>query len=802
MISQATVRRVPDAGLPFPERDCLAVFARGWWPLDWLAFPAATPAVAAYRLRINLAADATVRVRISAGERYRFFLDGDEIGTGPERGDVLHWRIDTYDLTLTAGSHWLAVEVWALGSRAPKWQVPVPPGLLVIGDEPFFKAVSTAHAPWEVAHLDGIQFCDQSQAFLTGPRAVVDAVKWPADWLTGGGMGFLSAAPSRRGVCGGRAGSDFVMPRLVPARLPAPTHELLSNGTAVFVDAPPPPENPLADLPAAIPSAHRADESREWQSWLEHRTPLVIPPGETRRAIIDLGTYRAVWPVLEASGRDGLVRLRFAEALYRNPLNGDRANDRTKGHRADWSGGFLRGLGPDFHTPRDRHVFRAYEWECGRWLEISATAGAEDPLVLHRLALHDTSFPFSDEGALACDRPELETLRAMCVHTLRVGTHGHYCDCPAYERLQYIGDTRLEALVTYCLTRDDRLPARALEDFAGARFADGFLPSRHPANGSQNIPPFSLWWIGMLHDATFWRDRLGRLSRLLPVARGILDAWWGHRTDDGLVQGLPGWNFVDWAAGWEAGMPPAADGGTSAVLNWHFVLALRTVAELEGLGGEPEMAALHRRRASEISTALDAACWDEDRGLYLDAPGRRDISEHAQVLALLAGVAEPRRVRVAAALTDHAALTRTTIYFNHYLIEALRLLGRGDLIWQRLGLWFDLPKLGFTTTPEEPEPSRSDCHPWGTHPLYHIVATLAGLRPAARDFSALTLAPLTNIPLRRIALTVPHPRGEVRIDLYRGSAGSPWQGTLVVPEGVSAFAPPGIQNLAPATSPE
>jgi hypothetical protein len=87
---------------------------------------------------------------------------------------------------------------------------------------------------------------------------------------------------------------------------------------------------------------------------------------------------------------------------------------------------------------------------------------------------------------------------------------------------------------------------------------------------------------------------------------------------------------------------------------------------------------------------------------------------------------------------------------------------------------------------------RSDCHPWGAHPLYHIVATLAGLRPAARGFSAVELAPLVNIPLRRLALTVPHPRGELVLDLHRPACDAAWQGTLRLPAGITAVAPPGI----------
>lgn len=784
--------RLPPSPLPYPERDQAGIFSRGRLPIFWLRFPALAPALVAYRLRLDLTEPLTLTcLHVSAAERYRFFLDGVEICTGPERGNATHWRLDSYALDLAPGTHWLAIEVWALGASAPRWQVAVPPGLLVAAEAPHHALFSTGHAAWEIAVLPAVTFVEQPMAFLSGPRASVDGTTYPWTWTTGGdSTRFQPAEAIPHEASGGRLGCEYLPPRLVPASQPRPSLAPLPNGTPVLVDASP-QSAPSAPSPRTAPSAHLADEQPAWAAWLDSAAPLTIPADQARRVLIDLGTYRAVWPVLRAAGLGGQVRLRFAEALYKadpqTPFDGT-----PKGDRRVWQHRYLRGLGPDFHLVAEPHDYRPYEWECGRWLELTVLAGSDSPLVLHRLALLDTSYPFIDEGSLTCDSPPLSAVRALCLHTLRVGTHDHFCDCPYYERLQYLGDTRLEVLATYCLTADDRLPDSALADFAGARLPSGFVPARHPASGGMVIPPFALHWIGLVHEASLWRDVSSRTRQLLPIVRGILDAWWAHRAASGLIGGIPGWNFVDWVPAWSAGMPAGADTDESAVLNWHYVEALRQAAALETFVGEPELAALHQRRADALVTALDATCWDEARGLYLDAPGHSAVSEHAQILALLGGVAEPRRSRVATALTTAPDLARTTIYFTHYLFEAYRLINRGDLIWQRLQLWFDLPSRGLTTTPEQPEPTRSDCHPWGAHPLYHIVATLAGLRPAAPGFSALTLAPLTDIPLLQLEVTVPHPRGKIHLELTRTASTAPWSGHLTVPVGVTATLPPGV----------
>jgi hypothetical protein len=201
---------------------------------------------------------------------------------------------------------------------------------------------------------------------------------------------------------------------------------------------------------------------------------------------------------------------------------------------------------------------------------------------------------------------------------------------------------------------------------------------------------------------------------------------------------------------------------------------------------------VQRDRAAGIVDALEV-CFDPVRGRYRDEPGSDAASEHAQILAVLAGVDPARQERLADALCSCPDLARASLYFTHYLFEVHGMLGRGDLLWSRLGSWFDLLDLGLTTTPEQPDPARSDCHHWGAHPLYHLAATLAGIRPAAPGFAAVSVQPIRGTPLRRLALSVPHPRGRIRVDLHR--AGEAWHGTVEVPAGVPATLAPGLERI-------
>jgi len=333
----------------------------------------------------------------------------------------------------------------------------------------------------------------------------------------------------------------------------------------------------------------------------------------------------------------------------------------------------------------------------------------------------------------------------------------------------YVGDTRLEALVTYVVSGDDRLARKAIRLFDASRDASGLTQSRYPSRVRQVIPPFALAWIGMLHDFALWRGDIAFVRSVMPGVRAVIEAYLTYRNAEGLIQGpATAWNYVDWVPTWKNGVPPDADAGVSSVINWQFVGALRQAQELEEWLGEPDLAARCARLAQATAAAIDATFWEPVRGLYADGRARRHFSEHAQCLAILSGVLSDDRVaQVGAGLLTSRELTRTTIYFSHYLFETLRHLATTGKRWpidpiatlfDRLSLWFDLRRQGFVTPFEEPDPSRSDCHGWGSHPLFHYFATILGIRPAALGFTQVEVRPHLG-PLIQTSGRIPHPAG-------------------------------------------
>lgn len=754
------------------------------WLARWLRPPASLhrPFVVAYRLCFEVAVDTVVQVVASADERYDIFLDGRRIGRGPERGDALHWAYEGYELSLPAGRHTLVARTWSLGELSPMAQISASAGFILSPVQAkHVPLLATGHAPWDFKVLPGYSFTDPMSAWGTGARLDLQGGRFAWGFEQGEGADWSAAETGPAGNSDLTRNVPSGEHVLRPAELPAMLDQTVSGIRVRLISA------PDGDTTSNIPvqaADHIAGEEPAWRRFLAGTQPLTVPPHTQRRVILDLNDYYCAYHALRTGGGAGaLVRICWQESLYEN-LSGS-----NKGHRDEVEGKYFvttwwkkDGIGDTFRPDggEDR-LFESLWWHAGRYVEIFVVT-QDQPLTLRQLVLRETRYPLEMESRIEFDEPRLSAIVPLAVRTLQMCSHETYMDCPYFEQLMYIGDCRIEALITHAISRDDRLPRKALRTFEWSRLYNGLTQSRYPSRIRQIIPSFSLWWIAMLHDYAHWRSDRELVRELLPASRGVLDYFLNCRVEDGLIGGMMGWNFLDWTPGWPGGVPPGGKDGANASFNWQVVLALRQASELERYAGEHAIARRYQRLAKELSQSINARFWNAGRGLYADALDHATYSEHAQCLALLAGgVPAGRKKPLARHLLAAPDLTRATIYFSHYLFEAYRLLGRADALLDRMSMWSDLANCGFKTLLEHPEPARSDCHAWASHPLFHQLATLAGIRPAAPEFARVEIAPLLGSLTRAHARLV-HPQGEILLDLER--TGTRVKARVTLPAGV------------------
>jgi hypothetical protein len=510
-----------------------------------------------------------------------------------------------------------------------------------------------------------------------------------------------------------------------------------------------------------VPGTSLQNEEVAWQAMLDKATPVVVPPHTRRQVIIDLDEYVCAYPQLKLSGgKDSKLTIGWAEALYVD------VPSQTKGNRDEVEGRTFIALCRDV-IQADGGQGREFEplwWRAGRYIELLVETG-DQPLTVEEFHLLETRYPLEMGSRFTSSDARLDKVIPLALRGLQMCAHETYMDCPYYEQLMYVGDSRLEALITYVISTDERLPRKAIKVFELSRLPEGFTQARYPSRDIQVIPPFSLWWIGMVYDYALWRGDRTFIAGLLPGVHAVLDRFLAHLDSNNLLKAPDGWNFSDWISDWPLGVPPDGFNGFSGLLNWHLVYTLGLAVRLEKWAGDDQLAQRWQVWCNTVATAISSAFWDEQRGMFADDLAHGHYSEHTQCLALLSGALKTEQFEhVAQNLLRDASLTRTTIYFSHYLFETYRLLEQPDAFFERLGLWFDLAAHGFRTTPEQPEPTRSDCHAWGSHPLYHFFATLLGIRPASFGFESVEIAPMPGY-LSNLSGEMVHPLGKIEVDL-------------------------------------
>jgi hypothetical protein len=361
----------------------------------------------------------------------------------------------------------------------------VRPGFLLAAEPPFTDLLSTGIAPWACQRLGGYQFLDPGIAWGTGARLRLDAASFSWDFEKGDRAGWEPVQIDLPGR--GAAGAyDFGSEHLLrPALLPPMIEQPRPLGPVRHVSAP-----ATADV-QQVPirqAEHLTAEVDSWERLVRGKGTVTLPPGTLRRVLIDLQDYTTAYPELVTSGGAGSqVRLHWAESLYLG-LTTTRQHRSPKGSRDEIEGKFFCGIGDLFLPDGGPHRrFETLWWEAGRYIELVVQT-AEQSLVLERLHLRETRYPLEVHGRFASSDPRLATVFSLGLRTLQMCAHETYMDCPYYEQLMYVGDTRLQALVTYVLSRDDRLPRKALLLFDASRQTSGLTRSQHPSQVTLLIP--------------------------------------------------------------------------------------------------------------------------------------------------------------------------------------------------------------------------------------------------------------------------------------------------------------------------
>lgn len=739
------------------------------WSAQWvtdLSVPQRDEAVLHFRKTIELSQiPAHFVVHVSADNQFVFYVNQKRVGSGPSRSDLAHWRYETYDLApfLKAGQNVLAATVWNFGTHSALAQISDRIAFLVHGAGDVERAVDTGPS-WQVERETGIQTMAPTvrgyYAAEPGERLDASAFDWDWDSPSHVGDSWTNAAPLSPAALRGSTDSHNNW-QLVADPLPAMEYKEVPAGHVVRATG--------IDQPTAFPEK-----------------AFTVPPHTQASVLIDNGVLTTAYPELEVDGGEGAsVQLTYAEALM--------DDQGQKGNRNQITGKHIVGLSDEFLPSGTRCAFVPLSWRTWRYLQIDIKT-SDEPITVESLREWFTAYPFQENAYFKSDDETLSRIWEVGWRTARLDAHDTYMDTPYWERLQYVGDTRIQALISYTVAGDDRLARQAIDAYNNSRIPDGLTQSRYPSSLVQMIPTFSLMWVGMVHDFWMYRGDADFVRAQLPGVESVL-AWYLPRLRaNGLLGPIPWWPFVDWGKDFGFGMPPEDENGDSSVISLQLVEVLRDAADIEMAAGDKRKAAEYRAAADRIAKAVYRECWNRQYKLLADTPSQNHFSQHANILGVWLDViprSQQKDVLQRILSTSDAGfssrspqppMTAATYYFRFYLARALDHAGMGGDYLTLLGPWKDMLSLGLTTWAESPEPTRSDSHAWSAHPNYDLLTIVAGIQPASPGFKSVKIAPHLG-DLKQVSAAMPTPKGVIGVQYNR--TGNGVEAEISLPPGVS-----------------
>lgn len=736
------------------------------WIPSWSDADKKIPRTVLFRKNIKLTEILQkAELEISADTRYKLYINNDLVEVGPSKGDKSIWFKDCLDITryLRKGTNILAVIVL----RYPENPMDgnhgmfrtATPGLYVKGK---ITTVDTqeisldADDSWKCKINKNVSFIREEERFA--PLIIHENASGNPEifgWKTSeyDDSKWESAKPYI---------NVEIHQAVSPGNLQERTIPYMYRKDCRFTD-----------IMAVSKSIHSQEK---WQEFIEGKTALEIPSDTEEIVEISAGEEMTGYISLVLSaGKSADITLTYAEAYVQEEHVGP-DHVALKKDRLDQKNGHLEGYQDNYHVAglgiqNEPEIYEPFWFRTFRFVQLHIKTGAE-PLRLQRFDYQETGYPLEVSTSVKTSDESLSDIWEISERTLRRCMHETYEDCPYYEQLQYVMDSRTQILYTYSVSADDRLARKCIDDLARAQRYDGLLNCSYPNCNPNIIPGFSIYYILMIYDHMMYFGDHKLVEKYMPTVERILQFFEEHLSPKGYVGKTGGlimeeafWSFIDWAAEWNptSGMPPAGLKGPITMESLLYIYGLQHAAKLAEYLGRKDEASQFTERAVKVQNAVRTYCINTD-GMVQDGPGVEEYSQHCQVFACLTDTIDTDQARVNILRTieekDHFA--QCTVAMRFYLFRALEktdLYAYTDQYWEA---WRTMLKKHCTTCVESEAYARSECHAWGSLALYELPGTILGVRPAAPGYEKIEIRPVSGY-LKKAEGTVKTPKGMIYV---------------------------------------
>lgn len=488
--------------------------------------------------------------------------------------------------------------------------------------------------------------------------------------------------------------------------------------------------------------------------------------------VVDFGRVITAYPRLELDGvAGGVIEIGYAERLVDGHFNNA-----------------IEGQFADRLTMRDGpQTYQPFTWKAFRFLKLRFRECAQ-PVTIHALQAEVTTYPFEERGRFKSADETLNAVWDISRYTLRLCSNEFIMDTPWREQGQWLGDVASVTLGgLYACFGDTRLAAKFLRQSAASQRPMGLLSNitnsvDHWWKGT--IPDYSLWWIMGVWNHYLYTGEARWIHDLYPAALKVMQAHLPYLSEHGLIEEMPLWVFIDWAA--------VDNRGECAAYNAIFYGALEALKKMARFKNDAESEEKITHLRTLMKQNFGARLFDPQRGCFADARVDEELSpktsEHANMAAIGWGLCDDD---VSAAIIRRFYEDRSITYteaqpfFTTVVLQALDRVGRFDLALQIIReRWGErMVARGATSTYEEWTMNgswrygdfqpimRTLSHAWSAHPAEFLIRNLLGLEIIEPGCRKVRLRPQStffdydvSFPTPQGSLDVRCRNGEVQIN--------------------------------------
>ncbi len=196
--------------------------------------------------------------------------------------------------------------------------------------------------------------------------------------------------------------------------------------------------------------------------------------------------------------------------------------------------------------PVGRHRLESFEAYSLKYIGVMVESGK---VCVNLLSLREYSYPTKPFSPNTGDS-DLDRILETCHHAFRQNTLDCFMDCPGRERGGWLCDSYFTAQASLYFTGSLDAEQAYLDNFRLAKYfpclPKGILPMCYPGDilVADTIPQWTMWYVAQLYE---FGKRGGDVAPFETLVKQIFAFFEQYENEDGLLEALPFWNFVEWS---------------------------------------------------------------------------------------------------------------------------------------------------------------------------------------------------------------------------------------------------------------